>query len=263
MNRTRTAWVNLIVFLITLAVNTLGGLGLINGLNQKEVSDMFPTLITPAPFTFSIWGVIYLLILISLIAMIIKSNSTYYQKAIDNISVLFRVSCLFNMAWIVSFSYVKIGLSVLFIFGILISLTLLCLKLLKIQTEKQILIPLTFGLYTGWVFIATVVNISAFLVKINWDGFGIADEIWAVIVLIVAVILVFLVLNRLKNAVFPLPIAWAYLGIYVSLFSPEGYNGQYELLQITALAGMVVLIIAAIFQLIRNQYSLIPTTSSK
>lgn len=261
MNRTKTGWINLIFLVITLIINTMGALGLINGLSQKEVSDMFPTLITPAPFAFSIWGVIYLLVIISLIVMIVKKDNLYYQRAIDNISVLFRISCLFNSLWIISFSYVQIGLSVLFIFGLVISLTSICKKLLKIQTGKQFLLPFTFGLYAGWVFIATVVNISVLLVKLNWNGFGIADETWAGIVLIIAVMLVIWVILKIKNAIFPLPIAWAYFGIYMSLISPQGYNGEYELLEKAAIIGMVILIIIAVIQLIKNHFSLIPKTS--
>ncbi|MPM26779.1 hypothetical protein SDC9_73284 [bioreactor metagenome] len=120
---------------------------------------------------------------------------------------------------------------------------------------------MTFGLYTGWVFIATIVNIAALLVKLEWSGFGIADETWAVIVLAVAVILVFIILLNNHNAVFPLPVAWACLGIYISLKSPQGYNGEYVLLQITALAGMVVLIVMALIQFYKNHYAVLPNTT--
>ncbi|HOD02080.1 MAG TPA: tryptophan-rich sensory protein, partial [Clostridiales bacterium] len=68
MNRTNKAWISGILFAITLTINTLGALGVINGLTQKQVSDMYPTLITPSPFTFTIWSVIYSLLTISIIA---------------------------------------------------------------------------------------------------------------------------------------------------------------------------------------------------
>lgn len=257
MSRTKKAWINVIFLMATLLVNGLGAAGVINGLSQKEISDMYLTLITPSPSTFSIWSIIYILLITSLLVMVFKKKDDYYQKAVDEITFLFRVSCLFNIVWIVTFSYLQVELSSLFIFGFLVILSLIGLKLRKIHSKNRILLPLTFGLYTGWLMIATVVNISASLVKIEWNGFGIEAEILAVITLVIAIILVFLVMQSNKNAVFPLPIAWAYFGIYQFLKAPEGFDGAYGILQIVCLLGVVVLIGIAAIQLYKNQFSLI------
>jgi len=261
MNRRKDAWINSIFLVITLIINALGATGFINGLSQKEISDRYLTLITPSPGTFSIWSVIYLLLIISMIVMIVKKDTPYYERAIDEISVLYRISCVLNIAWIVAFSYLQIALSTFFILGFVIVLSMICLKLRKIQMGKRFLLPLTFGLYTGWVFIATVVNFSAALVKLKWNGFGIGDATWAIITLMTAVILVFLVNKSNRNAAFPLPIAWAYFGIHEFLNAPEGFNGQYPFLSITALAGMVLLIGIAAIRFYLNHYALLPAKS--
>lgn len=200
MERTKKAWVNAIFFVITLAVNTLGALGLINGLSQKEISDRYVTLITPSPSTFSIWSVIYTLLLAAVIMMIVKKADTYYQKAVDEISLLFRLSSLFNIA--------------------------------------------------------------AALVKIEWNRFGLSEELWAVIILAVSAVLVILILLRLENVIYPLPVAWAYFGIYQFLNAPEGFKGQYNLVEVTALIGMVVLIGAAAIQLYRNRFRILPVAQN-
>lgn len=262
MDRTKQAWINGMFFVVTLAINTLGTIGLINGLSQKQISDMFVTLITPSPSTFRIWSIIHSLLLIAVVVMIIRKNDSYYQNAIEQITALFRISCILNIAWIIIFSYVQIELSVLFILGFVITLSMMCQKLLKIQDGKRWLLPLTFGIYTGWLFIATVVNIAAALVKLNWNGFGIADDIWAIIILIIAVILTILVISKIRNAAFPLPVAWAYWGIYQFLNAPEGFKGEFALLQTTALAGMAVLIDLAAIQLYRNHFALLPNSSN-
>lgn len=261
MDKSKKAWINGLFFVVTLLINALGAFGLINGLSQKEISDMYVTLITPSSSTFSIWSIIYTLLLISIIVMIVKKEDLYYKNATDKISSLFRISCILNIAWIISFSYVQIELSLLFIFGFVITLSLICIKLIKIQEGKRWLLPLTFGMYTGWLFIATVVNAAAALVKLNWNGFGIANEIWGVIILSISVLLIFIVNLILQNAVFPLPVAWAYLGIYQFLKAPEGFKGQFLLLQTVALAGMVILIGIAAIQLYKNHFLLIPYSS--
>lgn len=149
MERKKQAWINAIIFVVTLAVNALGALGLINGLSQKEISDMYVTLITPSPATFSIWSVIYTLLIISVIMMVVKQSDRYYEKAVDEISLLFRLSSILNIAWIVSFSFVLVEISVLFIFAFVITLALLNMRLLKIQESRRRLLPLTFGIYNG------------------------------------------------------------------------------------------------------------------
>lgn len=258
MSRTTKAWINAIFLAVTLVINTLGAIGLINGLTQKQISDMYPTLITPGPATFSIWSVIYALLLISVIVMIVKKNDPYYQTAVDQISVLFWISCILNIAWIVTFSLVLVELSTLFIFVFVITLALICRKLLQIQVGKRWLLPLSFALYTGWLTIATVVNIAAALVKLKWNGFGIGAETWAVMILVVAVLLVLVILLKIRNAAYPLPVAWAYFGIYQFLTAPTGFKGEYSLLQTVALAGTAVLIILAAIQLYRNRFAVLP-----
>lgn len=137
--RIKNAWINIIFLAVTLVINTLGATGLINGLTQKEISDMYITLITPSPATFSIWSVIYSLLLISMIVMIIKNDDLYYQRAVDQISNLFRISCVLNMVWIITFSFVLVEISVLIILGFVITVVFICLKLLEIREGKPLL----------------------------------------------------------------------------------------------------------------------------
>jgi len=258
MKRVKQAWVNLIFLVVTLVINTLGAMGLINGLTQREISDMYVTLITPSPATFTIWSVIYSLLLISMIAMIIKKDDPYYQRAVDQISNLFRISCILNIAWIIAFSLVLVEVSVLFILGFVITLALICMKLLEIREGKRWLLPASFGLYGGWLFIATVVNTAAALVKLNWTGFGLTQETWGSIMLVVAILLLIGVVLKIRNAVFPLPIAWAYFGINQILNSPTGFDGEFATLEIVSLIGMAVLLIISVILFVRNHFAVLP-----
>lgn len=254
MTERKKAVGNLIMLIGTLLINWLGGSGQINNYSQKEVSDKYSTLITPSPETFSIWGIIYMFLIISIILMIIKSNDLQYKKIINAITSKFWIASLFNMFWIISFSYLQLELSVLFIFGLLISLLLILKNIEAFSTQKIILLPITFGLYAGWIFIATVVNISATLVKLKWNRFYLSENFWASLTLIVAVILIYLITLKIKNAVFPLPIAWAFYGIQ----SSNVLTNQYMILKYIASVGAVALIIIAIYQFYKNDYSFIP-----
>jgi len=258
MDRTKKAWISGLFLLVTLCINTLGALGMINGLSQKAISDMYITLITPSGATFSIWSVIYLLLIASVIIMIVKKEDSYYQKAIDKITRLFWISCILNIAWIISFSYVLVEVSVIWIVAFVVVLSLICKELLSIHEEKRWLLPVSFGLYTGWLFIATVVNISAALVKLEWKGFGIPVETLSIITLLIAIVLALFVLIKNQNPIFPLPLAWAFFGIYQNLKSPEGFMGKYKGLETVAIIGMFVFILMALFQFYRNHFKLLP-----
>lgn len=258
MDTKKKIGLNAIFFILTLVVNTLGGLGIINDMSQSDVSDKYFTLITPAGFTFSIWSVIYGLIAASLVVLYLRRETSYYQRALDKITPLFILTSVLNMAWIVLFSYELVELSTLFIFAYTIVLALICKQLLAINDGKHFLLPLTFGLNTGWLMIATVVNVASSLVKLEWNGFGLSDDLWGMIILLVAILIVIFVTTQTQNAAIPLPIAWAYFGIHQSLVTE--HPGDYGILQLIAIIGLVVLIGVAAIQLYKNEYFILPKT---
>lgn len=256
MDRTKKVGLNALFLALTLVVNALGAFGFINGMSQSDVSNRYFTLITPSSSTFSIWSVIYTLLIISLIVMYLKREEPYYQRVIDKITPLFLLSSLLNIAWIVLFSLVLVELSTLFILAYAIALALICRQLLHLHGKNRWLLPLTFGLYTGWLMIATVVNVAASLVKMDWNGFGISDNVWAMIILVVAALLVVGVAFQVQNAALPLSVAWAYFGIYQNLIN--AHQGDYSLLQLLAIIGVVALIGYAGIQFYKNHYRVLP-----
>lgn len=262
MNRLTQAWIGMILLIGTLVINSFGAFGVFNGMSQKDISDMNGTLITPAPSTFSIWSVIYALLIGAAVVMIIKNKDDYYGQAIDGISKLFWLSSGLNMLWIVVFSYNLIGISALVILAFAITLALLILQLKKIQTGNQWLLAAAFGMYTGWLLIATVVNISSWLVSIDWQGFGIAADVWGMIILIVAVVVTVVVTLITKNAILPVPVAWGYFGIYQSLNSAEGFQGAYPSLAMVAIGGIVLLLVMTAIQLYFNGFRLMPVVTA-
>ncbi|MDD2428857.1 MAG: tryptophan-rich sensory protein [Eubacteriales bacterium] len=259
--RTKTkAWLNLVLFLVTLAVNTLGALGFINGMSQKEISDTYPTLITPSASTFSIWGVIYVLLLIALVYMVVKHQEARTANLIDAISLPFWVSSAANILWITTFSYDWIGISTLLILLLVISLAVLNSRLKAPEGIGQRVNSLAFGLYNGWLIIATVVNVSAFLVQQQWNGFGLGADAWAVVILIVALILSSLILIKLRNAALTLPLAWAYYGIWQEHQAAGKFAGLYPAVATTALVIAILYVVIAGVVFIRNGKCLLPRT---
>ncbi|WP_034551545.1 tryptophan-rich sensory protein [Carnobacterium funditum] len=252
------AWINILVFTILLVINYASSVGLINNITQKEMSDKYLTPITPASFTFSIWGVIYTLIFISLILMILNRNKRSYRTISDTISPLFWVSSLFNIGWVVLFLYDQILISTIFILAFTVVLTFINRIIVRNNDNKKNILAFTFGLYNGWLLIATIVNIAAYLVKINWNRGGLSQEILGIVLLSMAFIIAVGMMAWLKNAVFTLPAAWACYGIYHFLVSSTGSNSDYSLLPIVSIIYMIFLISGAIIQFKLNKWKLIP-----
>lgn len=244
MSKYQLAVTNVIMLVVTLFFNFLTGTGLINDLSQAEISAMYQTRITPAGFAFSIWGVIYTLVGISLGWMLYKHKERKTKQIIDGIGYWFIISSLANILWTVTFAYLQLPLSTVIIFILLFSLTRIVMNLSKLRINLSPLYPVTFGLYTGWVMIASVVNIAASLVQAEWGAFGISELVWATLIIVVAVAIVFFVTYRTTNAIIPLPVAWAYYAIFVG-----------EELTV-ALLGVVVLLGIAFYQFYKNRFSL-------
>ncbi len=255
-------WLNLGLFLLTIGFNALGAFGVINGMSQKEVSDAYPTLITPSPSTFSIWGVIYTLLLISLIYMIVKHREEKTAKLIDTISLPFWVSSVANILWITAFSFEWIGVSTLLILLLVMSLAVLNGRLKAPEGIGQKVNALAFGLYNGWLIIATVVNVSAFLVQLKWNGFGLAPNAWAVLILIIALALTLLIQLRLRNAALTLPLAWAYYGIWQEHQAAGKFAGQYPGVMTVALLIAVVYVAIAVGVFVLNGRCLLNSRNS-
>lgn len=244
MNSFKLSLSNFIMLILVFIFNFLTGTGRINNLSQADISAMYPTKITPAGFTFSIWGLIYTLVLIAVVWMLYKHKDRKVSQVIHAVAWWFNLSSLANILWTIAFSYLKLPLSSLLIAVLLWSLVMILINLSKLNFKLNPIFPLAFGIYCGWVMIATVVNIAASLVQFGWQGFGISEVMWANIILVVALAIVFFVTYRTTNIIIPLPVAWAYFGIFKA-----------EDLKI-AFLGIFVLLLISIYQLYSNRYSL-------
>ncbi|WAC42509.1 hypothetical protein [Pedobacter sp. SL55] len=185
------AIVNGIALVSTIFINYLSNTGAFNGNTMKTVSDRYFNLFTPAGYAFSIWGLIY----VGLLAFTIYTGKNLFNKqethpALAKIGWWFLVSCLANSFWVLAWLYNYTLLSVVLMTVILVSLLRIVLNL-NIRLTKQIkldyiFIGLPFTMYVGWISVAIIANMAAFLTKIQWDGFGINATTWTVAMIVIA-----------------------------------------------------------------------------
>ncbi len=207
---------NGLAYLAMLIVNSIAGSSrLLGGVNTAEVSAAFPTLVTPAGFTFAIWGVIYALLGAFIVFQLLPSHRS--DAFVERVGYLFILSCLFNIGWLLLWQYEYISVSVILIFALLLSLLAIYLRLgigksTASNTEK-LAVHVPFSVYLGWITIASIADVSSALVSINWSGLGIAATTWAQLVTVVAMAITLLLLVTRRDPAYGLVIVWALFGI--------------------------------------------------
>jgi translocator protein len=226
---------NWLALILMLTVNTLANTIPINGYNTGQVSSFYPNLFVPDGFTFSIWGVIYLL----LIGFVVTCTKWLWFKA--DMFPLFFITCLLNAGWILAWHYLQVFYSVIIM---LLFLAMLIYIYLQLQPFRTLLSPVQklflytpFVVYLGWISVATIANITALLVHLKWTGAPFAEETWSIIMIITASILGMIFIGKRSDRAFALVIAWALLGIY------RGQSENAPAIGYAALAGIVTLLL--------------------
>ena len=208
--------VNIVAFIVTVAVNGLAGsTTLLGGVTSADVSDMYPTLVTPAGFTFAIWGVIYTLLALFVVYQTLPKNRD--KPFLGQVGLLFGLSSVCNVCWLFLWHYDLITYSLVLMLGLLVSLILIYRRLnigrAVVSLKEMAFVHLPFSVYLGWISIATIANVSVALTAVSWDGWGIPDATWAVVIVGVALVLTLAMLATRKDVAFSLVVVWALVGI--------------------------------------------------
>jgi hypothetical protein len=239
--------------ILTIIVNGLANILPIGGKNTGELSDNIPNLFVPTGITFAIWGVIYVLIIlfaIYLVRDLFKKEKTT-KPFLEKISYFFILASLANIIWIFLWHYEQILLSLLAMILLFISLLMIYLRLNigieKVSMKEKLFVHVPISVYIGWITVATIANVTAVLVTIGWDGFGISEQIWTMLVIIAATIITILILITRKDYAYSAVIIWALIGIYLKRIADDPiYGVQTQIAYTAAISIVIILIIAAI-----------------
>ncbi len=243
---------NGIALIATIIINYLSNTGIFNGNTMATVSDRYHNYFTPAGYAFSIWGLIYL----GLIAFVIYQGRSLWKRVDEEWPVLeigwwFFISCAANSFWVIAWLYDYTGLSVIIMIVLLFFLIKIILatrmELDDLPLKKIAFVWWPFCLYSGWITVALVADVAAWLTKIHWNGFGISGIAWAVIMIIVAGIINLFITWKRNMREFALVGAWALIAIAVA-----NWNTQRSIV-ITAILVAVILLISSGIHGYRNR----------
>ena len=179
---------NLFSVILALIVNVLASALPLNGQNTGEISDRFQVFFVPAGYVFAIWFLIFVGWIAFAIFQFLPSQKE--NPRLRNLGYWFALSGVFNAAWLFCWHFNLFGLSVLVMLALLGTLIISYVRLdvgrSVVSYAEKWAVDVSISVYLGWISVATVANITSWLYSINWNGFGITPQVWAVIMLVVA-----------------------------------------------------------------------------
>ncbi|WP_460976836.1 tryptophan-rich sensory protein [Spirosoma knui] len=239
-----------------IVMNYLSNAGAFGGRTNGDISDKYHTLVTPAGYAFSIWGIIFLGLLAFAVYQALPSQRTNPRFRAVGWWVVANAVC--NAIWSPIFNNEQIGLALLVILLMLFTLVIIEQRLLA-QRHVPVVAPdldatlpespttatetwlarIPFSIYFGWVTVATILNASVYLKATNFSLMGLSEPTWAMAVLVVGLMVAAFVFNRYRSVAYILAFAWAYVAIAVE---HQGYSQ----IQVIAGAGAIVAVLLAI-----------------
>ncbi|WP_210519132.1 hypothetical protein [Hymenobacter terricola] len=209
------------------------------GQTMGVVSAKYPTLLTPAGYAFSIWGLIFLGLAVYAVWQLLPAQQ---RKSLpDAVAKPLTLASIATGTWVVLFAYELLLPSV----GVML-LLLGCLIATYGRVRRRIFaeaaptwVGVPFSLYLGWISVASVINFTIGLQQ----GWQTAEGVSIILTLglIAIVVALALIISRVfRDMVFPLVVAWALVAVWMARLSAVPELGW------AALAGATVAAIGGI-----------------
>jgi len=214
------AIINFLSVILVLVINGLSQSQRWNNTTVGEISNKFGNLFTPASYAFSIWGLIFLmLIAYGIYQLYMAFANTADSKYISQTGWWFTLANIGNAGWVVAFTYDQILLSVGIMIVILVSLlhvivrTNMNLEEVSLKTRALAWTPI--ALYAGWISVATIANFSAYFASIDFMGSQLTQIIWTIALITIAVLINILMVWTRNLRVFAGVAVWALIAIFM------------------------------------------------
>ncbi|KNE72937.1 hypothetical protein AMAG_17169 [Allomyces macrogynus ATCC 38327] len=153
-------WANLALLITIQVLNKYSSAGKIGHGAIGEISRRHPNFLVPAPWAFSIWGLIY-----AFLTLFALAQALFPIPAVDAaVGTVFLANALFSLSWLFLFSYEYIALSTFAIAGMWITALHIVMRLPRtsyVSWLEYLTYQLGLRLYAAWLTGATVVAIYA------------------------------------------------------------------------------------------------------
>ena len=242
---------NLVSVVLVIAVNYISQAFSLNDTTIGEMSRRYNNLFTPAGYAFAIWGIIFLGLLGYGIFQVKRAfYSNKKSNFIEQTGYWFFLANILNCCWVFAFMYNYTGFSVIIMLGILLSLIKIILNTnmerwdAPISTIAFVWWPVCF--YSGWISVATIANIAAYLSKLDWNGGILSEQAWTINMIVAATIINLLMIWKRNMREFALVGVWALFAIFIR------HNGSNMYIAYAAITGVIILFVAITIHAMKN-----------
>ncbi len=234
------AILNLLSVILVIAVNYISQALRLNDTTIGEISQKYDNLFTPASYAFAIWGIIFLGLFAYAIFQV--KRAFFGDKPSDYIiqtGFWFVQANVLNSLWVIAFVFDYTGVSVMIMLGILVSLVKIILNtnMERWHAPKSTIAFVWWPicLYSGWIAVATIANVSVHLTKIGWDGSPFSETTWTIVMIMIATFLNLVMIWKRNMREFAAVGIWALFAIYIR------HKDSIEIVGYTALVGSVLI----------------------
>ena len=259
-------YVNVLAYLFNFLVvfgSTKAGLP-----DNAAMSDKYQTLVTPAGYAFSIWGIIFTAELVWTIAQVLPSYRSH-ALVVKGVGYNFALASFAQCLWTIFFGLEKISLSMIAMACILYRLLLILTKTSSTTntTSEYWLLKFPFQIHASWIMAATLVNVNILAVAYKASSTVQTAISWTSLVVLFGVGIYFAVIQTRSSSssssrvwVVPCVLAWASFAISKELSSPRDQiqtTFSEDVVQHTKIASMVVaylLVVIMIVELVRSRF---------
>ena len=209
-------WSFIIGVAFLILMNFLANVVPFGGQTMAEVSSKYPTMITPAGYAFSIWGLIYLTLAVFAVFQFFKGREVRLYKLIWPYAL---INFGANACWLIAFQnewlYLSLALMVVILSSLIYMFKIFYRLKRMMGTTHRYFFHVPFGLYMGWVSVAAIVNAAIVFSSLNLAFFQNNEGLFAVISIVVALALALALLFSQKDFIFSFAVLWALIAIYI------------------------------------------------
>ena len=226
----RVRQVTVLIGAVVAIIGATVGSGAFGGQPIAEAADgaLSATATPLAPDTpaFSIWSLIYLGLAVFAVVQALPRQGT--DPRLRAVSWWVLASMLLNAAWIGVVQAGSVGGAAVVILVLLAVLSVIFVRLVRMAhtgTATSVVTDVTVGLYLGWVSVASLANIAAFLAIADVGELGLGATAWSVVVLAAAAVLsvAYAVFGRVRpTVIIPIGLAMAWGLTWIGLGRTNG-----------------------------------------
>ena len=197
--------------------NILANIIPLKGLSIGAISNQLfgNVVITPANYTFSIWGVIFLGLIAFAFFQALPSQR--YNPQLQRIGFLLVASSIAQIVWVMVFLMRWFPFSVLAMLAILFPLIETYRRLqigkMHVPLRQQWLVNIPISIYLSWLGLATILNVAIALTSIGFTGGPFSPTVWTVLAMTVAAFVAAILAIERRDIAYMAVFAWGLVAI--------------------------------------------------